>query len=60
MESTPIKIAVDRESLSDGALIYGMRAGMGVQASIITGERSLLKYLLRPVYASFERVFTER
>ena len=34
--------------------------GMVVQANIITGSKSLVKYLLKPVYRSLDRAFSER
>ena len=34
--------------------------GMVVQADIITGSKSLMKYLLKPVYRSLDVGFTER
>jgi HlyD family secretion protein/adhesin transport system membrane fusion protein len=35
-------------------------AGMGVSAEIITGEKSLSRYLLRSVFRNFDHAFTER
>jgi len=37
-----------------------IRPGMTVQASIITGKRSLLKYLLKPIHTTTENSFGER
>ena len=34
--------------------------GMVVEADIITGQKSLVKYLLAPVYRSLDRAFSER
>lgn len=34
--------------------------GMTVQANIITGEKSILDYLLKPVYRGFSQSFTEK
>ena len=56
----PIKITVDADRLSDGKTAYELRAGMGVQANVITGQRSLMEYMLRPIYDSLGRVFSER
>jgi HlyD family secretion protein/adhesin transport system membrane fusion protein len=33
---------------------------MTVQADIQTGERTLLQYLLKPVYVSLDQAFSER
>lgn len=34
--------------------------GMVVEASIVTGSKSILRYLLKPIYRSLDRAFTER
>jgi HlyD family secretion protein/adhesin transport system membrane fusion protein len=34
--------------------------GMVVEANIITGSKSILRYLLKPIYRSIDRAFTER
>ncbi len=34
--------------------------GMTVQADIITGSKTVLQYLLKPIYASSKQVFKER
>jgi HlyD family secretion protein/adhesin transport system membrane fusion protein len=34
--------------------------GMVVDANIITGSKSLIRYILKPVYRSLDRAFTER
>jgi HlyD family secretion protein/adhesin transport system membrane fusion protein len=33
---------------------------MVVEANIITGSKSILRYLLKPIYRSIDRAFTER
>jgi HlyD family secretion protein/adhesin transport system membrane fusion protein len=33
---------------------------MVVRAEIVTGEKSVLRYLLKPIYRSFDLVFSER
>jgi len=35
-------------------------AGMTVQADIVTGDKTILQYLLKPIYASAKQVFRER
>ncbi|MCG8648459.1 MAG: HlyD family type I secretion periplasmic adaptor subunit, partial [Pirellulales bacterium] len=52
-------------SLEDGYVGQGDKRrlilpGMVVQANIITGSKSLVKYLLKPVYRSLDRAFSER
>jgi multidrug efflux pump subunit AcrA (membrane-fusion protein) len=34
--------------------------GMVVEASIITGSKSIMRYLLKPVQRSLDRAFTEK
>lgn len=34
--------------------------GMSVQADIVTGEKTLMQYLLKPIYVSMEQAFRER
>ncbi len=33
---------------------------MLVQADVVTGEKSLVQYLLKPIYTSLSTAFTER
>lgn len=53
-------LALDRHSLGDEAHPRPLRAGMTVQAHVITGEKSLLRYLLKPIYRNFGLAFSER
>ena len=39
---------------------HAILPGMVVQANIITGEKSLVRYMLKPVYRSLDAAFTER
>lgn len=58
-----IDIALNAADESDASIAQTrrvLRPGMSVQANIITGERSLLEYLMRPLYDSFSHVFSER
>ena len=34
--------------------------GMVVQADILTGEKTLIEYLLKPIYVAATQAFTER
>jgi len=34
--------------------------GMTLQAQILTGSKSLLRYMLKPIYQSFHSAFAER
>jgi len=53
-------LAVDRAETKNQGLASALRPGMAVSASIVTGERSFLRYLIRPVYDSLSNVFSER
>lgn len=51
--------------LSKSELIHGSEKheilpGMVVRADVITGEKSILKYMLKPIFRSFDRAFSER
>lgn len=37
-----------------------LRAGMTLQADIITGNKTILQYLLKPIYVTFNNAFYER
>ncbi|MEJ2214907.1 MAG: HlyD family type I secretion periplasmic adaptor subunit [Gammaproteobacteria bacterium] len=39
---------------------YPLQAGMAVDADILTGEKTLLTYLLKPIVVSLNRAFSER
>jgi multidrug efflux pump subunit AcrA (membrane-fusion protein) len=39
---------------------YPIRPGMGVEAEILTGEKSLIAYLIKPVVRALESGFRER
>lgn len=53
-------LALDRTSLGDEAHPRQLKPGMTVQAHIVTGEKSLLRYLLKPIYRNFGLAFSER
>jgi HlyD family secretion protein/adhesin transport system membrane fusion protein len=54
------KVALQSDTVGKGRLQQKIIPGMTVQADIQTGERSLLKYLLKPVYVSLDEAFSER
>lgn len=54
------KVALDDDSVGEGAKAQKIIPGMTVQADIQTGERTLLEYLLKPVYVSLDQAFSER
>jgi adhesin transport system membrane fusion protein len=53
-------IRLDEEHLLSNGVEHKIVPGMTVQASIITGEQTLLEYLTRPVYVSLLNAFRER
>ncbi|WP_350333051.1 HlyD family type I secretion periplasmic adaptor subunit [Coralliovum pocilloporae] len=54
------QISMDRSSLTRGGRDYPILPGMVVQADIITGNKTLARYLLKPIYRSIDSAFTER
>lgn len=55
-----VDIALNAPVEATSSLLRQLRPGMAVNANIITGERSLLEYLMRPIYGSLNSVFSER
>ncbi|MCT4655691.1 MAG: HlyD family type I secretion periplasmic adaptor subunit [Cohaesibacter sp.] len=55
-----IQIALDDNALMRGEAAYPVLPGMVVTADILTGEKSLARYLLKPVFRSLDQAFTER
>lgn len=43
-----------------GGKKYNLKTGMTAQADIITGEKTLLQYILKPIHQSVSSAFTER
>ncbi|MCC9624375.1 HlyD family type I secretion periplasmic adaptor subunit [Thalassospira sp. MA62] len=54
------KVALDSDHVGEGAEAQKIIPGMTVQADIQTGERTLLQYLLKPVFVSLDEAFKER
>jgi len=54
------RVALDSDRVGEGARAQTIIPGMTVQADIQTGERTLLQYLLKPVYVSLDQAFSER
>jgi len=54
------RVALDSDRVGEGAQAQSIIPGMTVQADIQTGERTLLQYLLKPVYVSLDQAFSER
>ncbi|MCV6574385.1 MAG: HlyD family type I secretion periplasmic adaptor subunit [Cohaesibacter sp.] len=55
-----IQIALDDNNLLREGDNYPVLPGMVVTADILTGEKSLARYLLKPVFRSLDQAFTER
>ncbi len=53
-------ISLDRNHVGLGGTQHMVLPGMVVNAEIVTGSKSLTRYLLKPVYRSFDIAFTER
>ncbi|MCP5083942.1 MAG: HlyD family type I secretion periplasmic adaptor subunit [Alphaproteobacteria bacterium] len=49
-----------RHSVSAAGTTHRITPGMLVQADVVTGRKSLVQYLLKPVYSSLNTAFTER
>jgi len=55
-----IEVRTAKNHLGDGEHPLPITPGMVAQTEIITGERSILGYLMRPVLRAKDRAFTER
>ncbi|MEM8915924.1 MAG: HlyD family type I secretion periplasmic adaptor subunit, partial [Pseudomonadota bacterium] len=55
-----VVIAMDKDHVGDDPSVNRVSPGMTVDALIITGEKSILDYLMRPVYRGLTVAFTER
>ena len=53
-------IALDKDYIGNSVNKYRIIPGMTVQADIKTGEKSVLDYLLKPIYRGFQNAFQER
>lgn len=53
-------VALDQNHIGDGTKRRLIQPGMVVEANIVTGSKSLIKYLLKPVYRSLDVGFSER
>lgn len=53
-------LALTRTRLVRGATAHDILPGMVVRAEIITGEKSVLRYLLKPIYRSLDVTFAEK
>jgi membrane fusion protein, adhesin transport system len=55
-----VRIALDRDSLPPSSRDLPILPGMTLQAQLLTGSKSLMRYMLKPIYQSFNSAFSER
>lgn len=55
-----VRIALDRDYLTLQGQKVPLLAGITLQAKLRTGSKSLLRYMLKPVYQSLDTAFSER
>jgi HlyD family secretion protein/adhesin transport system membrane fusion protein len=55
-----VRLSLSRTNLKKGTEQHMVMPGMVVRAEIVTGEKSVLRYLLKPIYRSLDLVFSER
>ncbi len=53
-------LRLERVSVSASGTTHRITPGMLVQADVVTGRKSLVQYLLKPIYSSLNVAFTER
>jgi membrane fusion protein, adhesin transport system len=53
-------VQLDRTYMGPGAGVNPILPGMVVQADIVTGSRTLIEYLLKPIYLALQDSFHER
>lgn len=53
-------VTLDRSSLDHNGRNFPITAGMVVTASVITGSKSVMQYIMKPVVRSYDRAFSER
>lgn len=55
-----VRISLDRDHLNVAGQQLPISPGTTLSAQILTGSKTLLRYMLKPVYQSLDTVFTER
>lgn len=53
-------VELEQEAIGDGVWQRDLQAGMGTSAEIVTDERTVLAYLMKPIKRSFDNAFGER
>lgn len=54
------QVVLDKNFVGDVPGRYEIRPGMTVQAEVMTGDKTLLQYILKPVFTQLEQSFHER
>ncbi|GFE63783.1 HlyD family type I secretion periplasmic adaptor subunit [Litoreibacter roseus] len=55
-----VRVDLQGQVIGEGAKTRPLKAGMEVDASIVTGSRTVLEYVVEPVLGPFRRAFRER
>jgi HlyD family secretion protein/adhesin transport system membrane fusion protein len=55
-----VRIALDHDHLNVNGRTLPISPGTTLSAQILTGSKTLLRYMLKPVYQSLDTVFSER
>jgi len=55
-----IEVRTDKNFMGDESAPLPITPGMVAQTEIITGKRTILEYLLKPIFRARDRAFTER
>jgi len=53
-------IKLDENTIGNAGNSHKITPGMQLQANIVTGSKSLIQYMLKPVYRSLDTAFSER
>ncbi|MCB1742522.1 MAG: HlyD family type I secretion periplasmic adaptor subunit [Gammaproteobacteria bacterium] len=54
------EVKLSKMHVGKDAVSHPIIPGMTVRADVLTGEKSILDYLMKPIYRGFQRAFTER
>ncbi len=55
-----VRVGLDRTVLTSPNADVSLSTGMLVRAEILSGERSILRYMIKPIARAFDRAFNER
>ena len=53
-------VSLEKNTIGRAGSIHKITPGMLLQADIVTGSKTLVQYMLKPVYRSLDTAFTER